>query len=55
MVYKQGHHSPGIFVFATLFVIVLIVGIFALDITRRWWRETEWRRRWNERDENDDN
>ena len=38
---------------ATLFVILLIVGIFAADIIRRWWRETEWKRRWR-RDRDDD-
>ena len=38
---------------ATLFVILLIVGIFAVDIIRRWWRETEWKRRWR-RDRDDD-
>ena len=37
---------------ATLFVILLIVGIFAADIIRRWWRETEWKRRWR-RDRDD--
>ena len=31
---------------ATLFVVLLIVGIFAGDIIRRWWKETEWKRRW---------
>jgi len=29
-----------------IFVIVLIVAIFAGDLARRWWRETEWKRRW---------
>jgi len=41
-------------VFAILVITVSIVGIFAFDIARRWWRETEWQRRWNQRDENDD-
>lgn len=31
---------------ATLFILVLIVGVFAADLIRRWWRETEWKRRW---------
>jgi hypothetical protein len=39
---------------ATLFVVVLIVGIFVVDIARRWWRESEWKRRWR-RDRDDDN
>jgi len=29
-----------------VFVIILVVAIFAADLTRRWWRETEWKRRW---------
>jgi hypothetical protein len=33
-------------------VIVLVVAIFAGDILRRWWRETEWKRRWR-RDRDD--
>jgi hypothetical protein len=37
---------------STLFVILLVVGIFAGDIIRRWWRETEWKRRWR-RDRHD--
>jgi hypothetical protein len=38
---------------STLFVIVMVVGIFAVDMFRRWWRETEWKRRWR-RDRDDD-
>ncbi len=38
---------------STLFIILLIVGIFAVDIGRRWWRETEWKRRWR-RDRDDE-
>ena len=34
-----------------VFIIVLLVGIFAFDLVRRWWRENEWRRRWRERDD----
>jgi hypothetical protein len=29
-----------------IFVIVLLVAIFAGDFGRRWWRENEWKRRW---------
>jgi hypothetical protein len=36
---------------ATVFIIVLLVGIFAFDLGRRWWRENEWQRRWRKRDE----
>jgi hypothetical protein len=31
---------------ATVFIVVLLVGIFAVDLGRRWWRENEWKRRW---------
>ena len=37
---------------AALFIVVLVVGIFAADLIRRWWRETEWKRRWHH-DEDD--
>jgi hypothetical protein len=36
-------------VVSALFIAALIVGIFVLDIGRRWWRENEWRRRWRDR------
>jgi hypothetical protein len=36
---------------ATLFIILLIGGIFAFDFIARWWRENAWRRRWRQRDE----
>jgi hypothetical protein len=37
---------------ATLFIGLLIMGIFAWELGSLWWRETEWRRRWrNRRDE----
>ena len=34
-----------------VFIVALLVGIFAFDLVRRWWRENEWQRRWRERDE----
>ena len=37
----------------TVFLVLLIGGIFVGDIIRRWWRETEWKRRWR-RDRDDD-
>jgi hypothetical protein len=37
-------------VFALVFIILLVVSVFAADIGRRWWRENEWRRRWRRRD-----
>jgi hypothetical protein len=36
-----------------IFVIVLLIAVFAADIGRRWWRENEWKRRWR-RDQDDD-
>jgi len=35
--------------FATGFVTLLIVGIFAYDFYRRWRRDTEWKRRLRDR------
>ena len=37
---------------ATAFIVVLVIGIFVADLVRRWWRETEWKRRWR-RDKDD--
>jgi hypothetical protein len=37
---------------AAVFIVVLVVGIFAVDFIRRWWRDTEWKRRWRH-DEDD--
>jgi len=38
---------------STLFITVLIVGIFAVELVKRWWRQNEWKRRWRERDKDD--
>jgi hypothetical protein len=38
---------------STLFITVLIVGIFAVELGKRWWRQNEWKRRWRERDKED--
>ena len=37
-----------------VFIVALLVGIFAFDLVRRWWRENEWQRRWRERKRDDD-
>ena len=37
---------------AVTFIVALTVGIFVVDLVRRWWRENEWKRRW--RDGRDD-
>lgn len=39
---------------AGTFVVLLIVGIFIADTVARWWRENEWRRRWKDRDKDQD-
>lgn len=39
---------------SVIFIALLVAGIFAYDIGARWWRETAWRRRWRDRDEEDD-
>jgi hypothetical protein len=31
---------------ATIFVVTVVVVVFAADILFRWWRENEWKRRW---------
>jgi hypothetical protein len=41
-------------VVAAAFIIVLVLVIFAIDIGGRWWRETEWKRRWKRRDDEED-
>jgi hypothetical protein len=33
-------------VLAALAIVLLVAGIFAFDIGRRWWRQNEWKRRW---------
>jgi len=35
---------------ATVFIALLIGGIFAVDFLARWWRENAWRRRWRHKD-----
>jgi hypothetical protein len=39
---------------ATIFVVVLVVIVFAADMLFRWWRENEWRRRWKRGPQDDD-
>jgi hypothetical protein len=31
---------------AALCIVLLVAGIFVVDIARRWWRQNEWKRRW---------
>jgi hypothetical protein len=38
---------------SAIFIALMIVAIFVFDLARRWWRETEWKRRWRERDSDD--
>jgi hypothetical protein len=38
---------------ATVFIVVLIVGVFVADLVRRRWRETEWKRRWKRSGDDD--
>jgi len=39
---------------AAIFIAALILVIFAVDIGSRWWRENEWRRRWRERERDEE-
>jgi preprotein translocase subunit Sec63 len=41
----------AVLVESIVFIVVLLVGIFAFDLVRRWWRENEYKRRWRERDD----
>jgi hypothetical protein len=34
-----------------ILIAAMIVVIFVVEFGRRWWRETEWKRRWRDRDE----
>ena len=40
--------------FSLVFIILLVIGVFAIDIGKRWWQENEWRRRWRRRDATDE-
>ncbi len=39
---------------ATVFIAVLLVVVFVGDLVRRWWRETEWKRRWRRNGDDDE-
>jgi hypothetical protein len=34
---------------ATLFIVLLVAGVFLSELLRRWWRENEWKRRWRQK------
>jgi hypothetical protein len=38
---------------AGIFIAALILGIFVYDAVAFWWRENAWKRRWNEKREDD--
>lgn len=35
--------------FAAAFIACVIAAILAFDVGRRWWRQNEWKRRWQDR------
>lgn len=37
--------------FALTFIVILVAGIFVYDVVRRWWLETEWKRRLKRRND----
>jgi hypothetical protein len=41
-------------VFSLIFITVLVIGVFAIDLGKRWWQENEWRRKWRRRPADDD-
>jgi hypothetical protein len=38
---------------AGLVIAIIVIGVFAFELGRQWWRENEWRRRWRNRDDDD--
>jgi hypothetical protein len=41
-------------VVSLIFITVLVIGVFAIDLGKRWWQENEWRRTWRRRPADDD-
>jgi len=41
-------------VFSIVFIVLLVVGVFAADMGKRWWQENEWRRKWRHRPADED-
>jgi len=39
---------------AALIIGTFLVGLFAFEIIRMWWRQNAWRRRWRNRGADDD-
>jgi len=33
-----------------VFIILIVVGVFAYDFGRRWWKQNEWKRQRRDRD-----
>jgi hypothetical protein len=40
---------------AALIIGSFLVGLFAFEIGRMWWRQNAWRRQWRNRSDADDN
>jgi hypothetical protein len=36
---------------AIVFIVLLVIAVFAFDLGKRWWQENEWRRRWRRKDD----
>ena len=36
-----------------ILIVLLVLGIFAVDLIYRWWRENEWKRRWSDHSRDD--
>jgi hypothetical protein len=41
-------------VFSIAFIAALILAVFAVDLGKRWWEETSWRRRWRRKKPDED-
>jgi hypothetical protein len=36
-----------------VFIVILVIAVFAVDIGRRWWQENAWRRHWRHKPDDD--
>ena len=45
--------APGLML-AALIIGTFLVGLFAFEIIRMWWRQNAWRRQWRDRNDADD-
>jgi hypothetical protein len=39
---------------AAIIIIAFIIGVFAWELGRMWWQQNAWKRRWRNRDPDDE-